>query len=242
MLQYDGSPATSVRKGNFVVKVVFLDYCEKTVCLVPEITDIVNSGQTQRKYQSGAAKEISRVEQEKRNEQIKKKMPCLPWSSEGRAGGRWPPLDFEIISKKRLFFQFRVGKNKFHHFWPPLEKIFGKYPTATPPWKKIFPTPMMSTDMSLRQAWYLKLNVRTKKPSLDKNEGGITKPKQRQSSYQFSVAVIQGWGTCGPREHLIWPASEFSLPTFEQNIASKRSSMISTYSGSKSREVTLPHS
>jgi len=21
----------------------------------------------------------------------------------------------------------------------------------------------------------------------------------------------QGWGTCGPRERLIWPASEFSL-------------------------------
>jgi len=23
--------------------------------------------------------------------------------------------------------------------------------------------------------------------------------------------VEQGWGTCGPREHLTWPASEFSL-------------------------------
>jgi len=22
----------------------------------------------------------------------------------------------------------------------------------------------------------------------------------------------QGWGACDPREHLIWPASEFSLP------------------------------
>jgi len=46
---YNGSPVTSVRKANFVVKVVLLECCEKTVCLVPEITDIVNSGQTQRK-------------------------------------------------------------------------------------------------------------------------------------------------------------------------------------------------
>jgi len=56
MLQYDGSPATSVRKANFAVKVVVLECWEKTVCLVPEITDIVSSGQTQRKYQSRAAK------------------------------------------------------------------------------------------------------------------------------------------------------------------------------------------
>jgi len=30
-----------------------------------------------------------------------------------------PPPDFEIFSKKRLFSYFQVGKNKFHHFWPP---------------------------------------------------------------------------------------------------------------------------
>jgi len=24
--------------------------------------------------------------------------------------------------------------------------------------------------------------------------------------------LIQVWGTCGPREHLIWPAAEFSSP------------------------------
>jgi len=52
----------------------------------------------------------------------------------------------------------------------------------------------------------------------------------------------QGWGTCGPREHLIWPATEFSLPKLEYNIASKRSSVIGRYLGSKSREVTRPHS
>ena len=36
------------------------------------------------------------------------------------SGGRgaFSPLDFEIISIKRLFFQFRKVKNKFHHFWP----------------------------------------------------------------------------------------------------------------------------
>jgi len=74
---YDGSQATSVRKANFVVKAVVLECCEKTVCLVPEITDIVNSGQTQRKCKSRAANRKHRVEQEKRNEQIKKKMPWL---------------------------------------------------------------------------------------------------------------------------------------------------------------------
>jgi len=57
-----------------------------------------------------------------------------PWASEGGA-------DFGIISKKRLFFQFRGVKNKFHHFWPPLEKNFGKIPYWTP-LEKILPTPM----------------------------------------------------------------------------------------------------
>jgi len=73
----DGSPATSVRKANFAVKVVVLECCEKTVCLIQEITDIVNSGQTQWKYKSGAAKRKLRVEQEKRDEQITKKTPFL---------------------------------------------------------------------------------------------------------------------------------------------------------------------
>jgi len=38
------------------------------------------------------------------------------------------PLDFEIISKKGLFFQVRGVKNKFHHFWAPPGKNFGKIP------------------------------------------------------------------------------------------------------------------
>ena len=65
-----------------------------------------------------------------------------PWASEGgRRGAKASLLDFEIISKKRLFFQFRGAKNKFHHFCPPLEKILGKFPTG-PPLEKILPTPM----------------------------------------------------------------------------------------------------
>jgi len=39
-------------------------------------------------------------------------------------GGQGPTLDFEIISKKRLFFQFRGVKSKFHHIWPPWKKSF----------------------------------------------------------------------------------------------------------------------
>ena len=46
---------------------------------------------------------------------------------------------------------------------------------------------------------------------------------------QGGHSLNQGWRTCGPCEHLIWPASEFSLPTLECNFASKRSSMISRH-------------
>jgi len=52
-----------------------------------------------------------------------------PWASEG---GACPLQDFEIISKKGCFFQFRGLKTKCHHFWPPLEKILEKSPTAPP--------------------------------------------------------------------------------------------------------------
>ena len=49
----------------------------------------------------------------------------------------------------------------------------------------------MATDMGLRQAWSLTLKVRTKKPSLDKNECGINEAKiTSKAGYQFSVAVI----------------------------------------------------
>jgi len=42
-------------------------------------------------------------------------------------------------------------------------------------------------------------------------------------------ALMQGWGTCGPREHLLWPASEFLLPKLQYKIASQRSSTISRH-------------
>jgi len=61
---------------------------------------------------------------------------------------------------------------------------------------------------------------------------------------QFKIryfAVVQGWGTCDPGEHVIWPASDFPLSMSEHNIASKRSSMISKYLVSKSTKVTFPH-
>ena len=62
----------------------------------------------------------------------------------GRGGGALAPLNFEIISKKRLVFQFRGVKTKFHNFCPPLEKIWGKSPTG-PLLEKILPTPMANT-------------------------------------------------------------------------------------------------
>jgi len=46
-------------------------------------------------------------------------------------------LDFEIIGKKRLFFQFRGVKNKFQHFGTPWKKFW-----ENPLLVKILPTPM----------------------------------------------------------------------------------------------------
>jgi len=31
---------------------------------------------------------------------------------------------------------------------------------------------------------------------------------------QRFIVLDQGWWTCGPRAHLLWSASEFSLPRF----------------------------
>jgi len=50
-----------------------------------------------------------------------------------------------------------------------------------------------------------------------------------------SDTVWQGWGTCGPHVHLIWPVLEFSSPDLEHKIASKQSSIISRYLDSMSR-------
>ena len=60
----------------------------------------------------------------------------------GHRKGEHAPLGFENISKKRLFFQFRGVKVKFHHFWPPPGKKFGKI-LHLPPVEKILPTPML---------------------------------------------------------------------------------------------------
>jgi len=60
-------------------------------------------------------------------------------------GGPWSPLDFEIISKKRLFFQFRgikTNSTTFGHPW----KNFGKIP-FWPPLEKILPTPMAGMNL-----------------------------------------------------------------------------------------------
>jgi len=60
----------------------------------------------------------------------------LPSASEG---GARPP-GFWKSHQKRLFCLFRVGKSKFHPFWPPLEK-FWKNILVVPPWKKSFRRP-----------------------------------------------------------------------------------------------------
>ena len=69
--------STSIRKANFVGKVVALECCEKTVCLVADITGVINSRQMLRKYRRGAAARKLRVEEVKRDKQLKKKMPHL---------------------------------------------------------------------------------------------------------------------------------------------------------------------
>jgi len=66
--------------------------------------------------------------------------------------GALAPLDFKILSKKRLFFQLLGVKNKFHHFWPPLENILGKSPTA--PLEKILPTPMATSELGVLPTLY----------------------------------------------------------------------------------------
>jgi len=40
-------------------------------------------------------------------------------------------------------------------------------------------------------------------------------------SMMVRIALKQGWGACGPREHLKWPSSEFLLSKKEHSIASK---------------------
>jgi len=57
------------------------------------------------------------------------------------------------------------------------------------------------------------------------------------------ISLDPEWRTCGPRakgylrEHLIWPASEFSLPMLEHNIVSKRNSVTSRRIEGMSKEI-----
>jgi len=72
----------------------------------------------------------------------------------GRVGQRGlAPLDFEIISKKACFSQFRGVKTKFHHFWPALKNILGQSPTD-PPLEKILPTPIVVYPSLTKNSMY----------------------------------------------------------------------------------------
>ena len=60
-----------------------------------------------------------------------KNMNLGAWVSEVGAGGKGSP-GFWKFQQKRLFFQFRGVKIKFHHFWPSPGKILEKSPSALP--------------------------------------------------------------------------------------------------------------
>jgi len=60
----------------------------------------------------------------------------------GCRGGKAPPRILKI-SAKNVVFLISGGKNKFHHFWPHLEK-FWKNPLVAP-LEKILPMPMITT-------------------------------------------------------------------------------------------------
>jgi len=49
--------------------------------------------------------------------------------------------------------------------------------------------------------------------------------KKFLSAAVAEVLEYQGWGTCGPREHLMLPASELPLTKIEHSNASKRNSV-----------------
>ena len=81
-----------------------------------------------------------------------------PRVSEGGEEG----LDFEIwifqlMVKKKNVFLFRVGKIKFHHCCPPLEKslwpLLDNSPVG-PPWKKL-PTPMHLSPESVEGCYFV---------------------------------------------------------------------------------------
>ena len=59
----------------------------------------------------------------------------------GCRGAKIPPWILKLLAKKGCFFNFEGQKTNFTAFGLPLEKIFGKSPTAPPPWKKSFRRP-----------------------------------------------------------------------------------------------------
>jgi len=62
------------------------------------------------------------------------------------------------------------------------------------------------------------------------------------TQHSINQPCSAGMENLAPREHLIWSATELSLPKLEYNSVSKRRSMLSRYLDSKSREVNLPRS
>ena len=88
---------------------------------------------------------------------------------------------------------------------------------------KVFPTLSLwiKQQTGKRKDWNEKQNDLSEISKI-----GKTTSKYGVSALCFLMGLAQGWATCGPREHLIWPASGFSLVNLEYKIASKRSSMI----------------
>jgi len=90
----------------------------------------------------------------------------------GGQGEPWPLLDFEIISKKRLFFQFIEVKTKFHHFWPPLVKILGKS-LLVPPGKNPFDVHGWMVCVSRKPSVLLSKNRHSKRLSQKLHSLGV---------------------------------------------------------------------
>jgi len=67
-----------------------------------------------------------------------------------RGAGIWK------FQQKMLFSQFRVVKTKFHHFWPPVEKLLDKS-TSGPPWKKSFRRPCTQVCKMTPFSWKIVL-------------------------------------------------------------------------------------
>jgi len=65
---------------------------------------------------------------------------------ERRKGGRGGPWIVKLLAKK-VVFQFRGVKNKLHHFWAPLKKIWENPLLASPPGKN--PSGVHGSDLNI---------------------------------------------------------------------------------------------